>query len=110
MQVSHSPLVVFPACQCGVIDPTKPMKGWSAGRHLTTKAGLKELRFNDLRHQAITELCEARLFDMTIMVIAGHVSGEMLIHDPTDEGQAGSRTMLETVQPTPPTLSNKLSR
>ena len=39
------------------------------------------------------------------MVIAGHVSKEMLMHDSTDEGQAGSRTMLETVQPTPPTRS-----
>ena len=70
---------VFPACECGVIDPTKPMKGWrTAWRHLTTKAGLKGLRFHDLRHQAITELCEAGLSDMTIMGIAGHVSREML--------------------------------
>ena len=72
---------VFPACECGVIDPTKPMKGWrTAWRHLTTKAGLKGLRFHDLRHQAITELCEAGLSDMTIMGIAGHVSREMLAH------------------------------
>ena len=33
-----------------------------------------------LRHQAITELCEAALSDMTIMGIAGHVSKEMLMH------------------------------
>jgi integrase len=72
---------VFPACECGVIEPTKPMKGWrTAWRHLTTKAGLKGLRFHDLRHQAITELCEAGLSDMTIMGIAGHVSKEMLAH------------------------------
>ena len=57
------------------------MKGWrTAWRHLTTKAGLKGLRFHDLRHQAITELCEAGLSDMTIMGIAGHVSKEMLAH------------------------------
>ena len=56
------------------------MKGWSAWRYLTTKAGLKGLRFHDLRHQAITELCEAGLSDMTIMGIAGHVSKEMLMH------------------------------
>lgn len=72
---------VFPACECGVIDPTKPMKGWrTAWRHLTRQAGLKGLRFHDLRHQAITELCEAGLSDMTIMGIAGHVSREMLMH------------------------------
>jgi len=47
------------------------MKGRSAWRHLTTKAGLKVLRFHDLRLEAITELCEAGLSDMTIMVIAG---------------------------------------
>ena len=72
---------VFPACESGVIDSTKPMKGWrTAWRHLTIKAGLKGLRFHDLRHQAITELCEAGLSDMTIMGIAGHVSKEMLMH------------------------------
>jgi hypothetical protein len=48
---------------------------------LTTKAGLKGLRFHDLRNQAITELCEAGLSDMTIMGIAGQVSKEMLMHD-----------------------------
>jgi integrase len=53
---------VFPACEGGVIDPRKPMKGWrTALRHLTKEAGLKGLRFHDLRHQAITELCEAGL-------------------------------------------------
>lgn len=43
-------------------------------------AGLKGLRFHDLRHQAITELCEMGLSDMTIMGIAGHVSRDMLEH------------------------------
>jgi integrase len=72
---------VFPACESGVIDPTKPMKGWrTEWRHLSKAAGLKGLRFHDLRHQAITELCEAGLSDMTIMGIAGHVSKEMLQH------------------------------
>jgi integrase len=57
------------------------MKGWrSAWRSLTKAAGLKGLRFHDLRHQAITELCESGLSDMTIMGIAGHVSKEMLQH------------------------------
>jgi hypothetical protein len=40
----------------------------------------KGLRFHDLRHHAITELCELGLSDMTIMGIAGHVSKEMLEH------------------------------
>ena len=47
---------------------------------LTKAAGLKGLRFHDLRHQAITELGESGLSDQTIMSIAGHVSREMLDH------------------------------
>jgi hypothetical protein len=37
-------------------------------------------RFHDLRHQAITELAEAKASDQTIQSIAGHVSQEMLRH------------------------------
>jgi integrase len=92
---------VFPACEC-VIDPTKPMKGWrTAWRHLTIKAGLKGLRFHNLRHQATTELCEAGLSDMTIMGIAGHVSREMLQHYSHIRMKAKREAleMLETRQP-----------
>ena len=72
---------VFPACENGDIQPQLPMKGWrSAWRTLTTQAGLKGLRFHDLRHHAITELAEMGLSDQTIMSIAGHVSQEMLAH------------------------------
>jgi integrase len=57
------------------------MKGWrTAWRSLTQAAALKGLRFHDLRHQAITELCEMGLSDMTIMGIAGHVSRDILEH------------------------------
>src|SRR5438034_4142577 len=69
----------FPACENGHLDPTRPMKGWgSAWRSLTKAAGLKGLRFHDLRHQAITELGESGQSDQTIMSIAGHVSRRML--------------------------------
>ena len=72
---------VFPACENGHVDPTKPMKGWrTAWRSPTKAAGLKGLRFHDLRHQAITELGESGQSDQTIMSIAGHVSREMLDH------------------------------
>ena len=43
-------------------------------------AGLKGLRFHDLRHQAITELAEQGHSDQTVMAIAGHVSPKMLNH------------------------------
>jgi len=60
-------------------DPTRPIGSWKkAWRKLTVKAGLKGLRFHDLRHHAITELCESGQSDQTIMAIAGHVSERML--------------------------------
>ena len=72
---------VFPACESWRINPARPMKSWrSAWRSLTKAAGLKGLRFHDLRHQAITELGESGQSDQTIMSIAGHVSREMLDH------------------------------
>jgi integrase len=68
---------VFPGCEHGNVDATRQMKGWrSAWRALTRAAGLKGLRFHDLRHQAVTELAELGLSDQTIMSIAGHVSKE----------------------------------
>ena len=101
---------VFPACENGKIDPTKPQRSWrSAWRSLTRtvecpacgklqrpaeacsndvckadirkiKSAFSGLRFHDLRHHAITELAESLASDQTIMAIAGHVSLEMLHH------------------------------
>ena len=101
---------VFPACENGKIDPTKPQKSWrSAWRSLTRavecptcnklqrptetcyndgcradiskiKSVFSGFRFHDLRHHAITELAESQASDQTIMAIAGHVSQEMLQH------------------------------
>ena len=60
-------------------DPTRPVGSWrNAWRKLTHKAGLKGLRFHDLRHHAITELAESGASEQTIMAIAGHVSRRML--------------------------------
>jgi len=79
---SHDPEhFVFPTCEHGHFDPTRAMKGWrTSWRNLTERAGLKGLRFHDLRHQAITELAESGLSDQTVMSIAGHVSPRMLNH------------------------------
>ena len=74
---------VFPHAEgFSLPDPTKPVSGWrSAWRSLTRAAGLKGLRFHDLRHHAITELAESQqASDSTIMAIAGHVSSKMLQH------------------------------
>ena len=101
---------VFPACENGRIDPTRPQTTWrTAWRRLTQaiqcpacgqvqnpgeacrnaecktdirglKSPLHGLRFHDLRHHAITELSEGQASDQTIMSIAGHVSPKMLAH------------------------------
>ena len=72
---------VFPACENGRFDPMAPQKSWrSAWRSLRKVAGIPALRFQDLRHHAITELAESQASDATIMAIAGHVSRQMLEH------------------------------
>jgi integrase len=72
---------IFPACENGRINATRPQKSWrTAWRHLTREAGLAGLRFHDLRHHAITELAEGRASDQVIRSIAGHVSQRMLEH------------------------------
>ena len=72
---------VFPACENGDIDPTRPQKSWrTAWRSLTKAAGVPGFRFHDLRHQAITEMAEAGASDATIMAIAGHMDRAMMEH------------------------------
>lgn len=72
---------LFPACEHGQVDPTRPQKTWrSAWRSLSRRAGLKGLRFHDLRHHSITRLAEAGVAEQTLMSIAGHLSREMLEH------------------------------
>jgi integrase len=99
---------LFPSCEHGYIDPTRPMKSWrTAWRNLTRsiecpgcsllqksskvcsncsreisdiKSPFASFRFHDLRHQAITELAESNASDQTIKSIAGHVSRKMLEH------------------------------
>ena len=72
---------MFASCENGHFDAAKPQKSWrTSWRKLTAEAGLKGLRFHDLRHHAITELAEAGETDYTIQSIAGHVSRRMLDH------------------------------
>jgi integrase len=62
-------------------DPAQHQTTWrSAWLTLTKTAGLKGLRFHDLRHHAITRLAEAGVPEQTLKAIAGHVSTEMLEH------------------------------
>ena len=72
---------VFLSCQNGHLDPSKPQKTWrTSWRSLTTAAGLKGLRFHDLRHHCITEFAENNVPEQAILAIAGHVSRRMLDH------------------------------
>jgi integrase len=58
-----------------------PFRSWrTAWLALTEAAGVKGLRFHDLRHQVVTELAEHGVGDATIMDIVGHVSQRMLKH------------------------------
>ena len=72
---------VFPACEHHHIDPSRPITSFrTAWRNATKAAGLRGLRFHDLRHTAITKLAESLASEQTIMAIAGHVSRRMLEH------------------------------
>jgi integrase len=62
-------------------DVTRPQLSFrSAWRKLTRAAGLRGLRFHDLRHHSITRLAEAGVADGTLMALVGHVSRRMLDH------------------------------
>jgi len=75
---------LWPACQWGRYDPTKPMLKWdTAWRALRDGAGLHGLRFHDLRHTVITELAEMGVADHVLESISGHLSpdgGALLAH------------------------------
>jgi hypothetical protein len=72
---------LWPACQWGRFDATKPMLKWdTAWRALRDAAGLQGLRFHDLRHTIITELAEMGIADHVLESITGHLSRRMLEH------------------------------
>jgi integrase len=79
--IAGSESYVFPACEHSHIDGKRPQKTWrTAWRNLTRAAGLKGLRFHDLRHQCITELLESGAPEAAVLSIAGHVSRKMMEH------------------------------
>jgi integrase len=63
------------------IDPTVPAAQWNtAWRALRDAAGLRGLRFHDLRHTVVTRLLEAGEPDHVVESITGHLSRRMLEH------------------------------
>jgi integrase len=74
-------LYLWPACQWGRFDATRPTLKWdTAWRALRDAAGLPGLRFHDLRHTVITELAEMGVADHVLESISGHLSRRMLEH------------------------------
>jgi len=73
---------VFPAQRLDrSLDPSRPQSTWAkAWRNLTRAAGLRGLRFYDLRHLAITELCEQGIPVGVVQAFAGHGSAAMTGH------------------------------
>src|SRR5258708_7507402 len=62
-------------------DPNTHQKSWrTAWRSLTRAAGLRGLRFHDLRHSFITKLAEAGVPIQVTMSLAGHMSPAMSRH------------------------------
>jgi integrase len=81
LEIVRPECYVFPSCENSHIDATRPQKSWrTAWRNLTRAAGLKGLRFHDLRHQCITELLEGGAPEAAVLSIAGHLSRKMLEH------------------------------
>lgn len=69
------------ASQHHKFDPRKPARKWDgAWRALRDAAGLRGLRFHDLRHTVITRLLEAGEPDHVVESITGHLSRRMLEH------------------------------
>jgi len=63
------------------LEPTKPGQKWdTAWRALRDAAGLRGLRFHDLRHTVVTRLLEAGEPDHVVESITGHLSRRMLEH------------------------------
>ena len=69
---------LWPACQWGRYDPTKPMLKWdTAWRALRDEAGLHGLRFP---RRSSTELAEMGVADHVLESISSHLSRRMLEH------------------------------
>jgi len=61
-----------------VSDKRKPYDFTEAWEQARKDAGLVDLRFHDLRHEAVSRLVEAGLSDQEVAAISGHKSMQML--------------------------------
>jgi len=76
--VAEADHYLFPACENGNIDASRPITTWrTSWRSLTKAAGLPGLGFHRLRHQVVSELLEAGQPDEVVRQIVGHVDRRM---------------------------------
>jgi integrase len=71
---------VFPYGKNRQWTPSRPINSFKTAWENVREKAKVEARFHDLRHTAITNLCESGASEETIMAIAGHVSRRMLSH------------------------------
>ena len=69
---------VFPSCENRKWNPSRPIGSFKTAWKTVRSRANVQARYHDLRHTAITNLCESGASEETIMAIAGHVSREML--------------------------------
>lgn len=63
---------VFPACENGQLNPSKPIAHWRTAWHkVCTLAGLPRLRYHDLRHSAATKMLEDGVPIATVAQVLG---------------------------------------
>jgi len=56
----------------------RPYQNQVAWRNVVKRAGIDDLRFHDLRHEAVSRFVEAGLSDQEVAAISGHKSMQML--------------------------------
>jgi integrase len=62
----------------GRLGTRKPYQFTKVWRSIRRRVGLTDLRFHDLRHEAVSRLVEAGLSDQEVSAISGHKSMQML--------------------------------
>jgi len=62
----------------GKDEKRRPYNFNKAWREIKAKAGMPDLHFHDLRHEAVSRFVEAGLSDQEVSAISGHKSMQML--------------------------------
>src|SRR5687767_13365256 len=103
----------FPFGKNHLWDPDRPISTLKASwQNVRAKAGVTA-RFHDLRHTAITNLCESGAPEATVMAIAGHVSRKMLeryAHIRTESKREAVEAIVSRREKAPPPAAAEASQ